>query len=330
MRVLVTGSSGFIGRHVIHALLQAGYEVRALARRSATNVRQENIEHVTANLVEDDLERAVAGIDAVVHLAAQMHGSADQQWTSIVIGTGRLLEAMDGANVRRLVLCSSISVFDWRMIRRTVHEHSPLLDEIGADRASGYARAKLAQERLVRRWAALGAGELTVLRPGAVWGQDRLPAYEVGLALGPLLVVINPFRPVKLIYVENCAAAIAATLGNPRTIGETINLFDSDRVTAWQFGSVISKRWNKVPIPGSYWACRLVASLALGVARAVGRGRIRLPVTLTSLEFMARYRRVGCSNDKMKRLLGWQAPFTFPRAIARSETWINDGTETPD
>ena len=72
MKALVTGATGFVGSHVADKLLEKGYEVRCIARKSS-NLRwleNKNIEIVTASLDDkSSLEKAVEGVDYVYHIA---------------------------------------------------------------------------------------------------------------------------------------------------------------------------------------------------------------------------------------------------------------------
>lgn len=324
MRVLVTGATGFLGRHVVHALAVRGHEVRAIGRRNIGGP-VDHVESIQANILEYDLREAVRACDAVVHLAALMIGNAEEQHRVAVDGTERLLDAMEEEGVDRLIHISSFSVYDWLAVGGSVSEDSPLLDPEAAKEIEGYARAKLAQERLVReRSDAIGL-LLTVLRPASVWGEDQLPAYHVGQAMGPILWIIAPLRPLRLIYVENCAAAITKACESQEAVGKTINLVASDRVTAWRLGTEIAKRWGKKPVPLPYWPGRLASGLAFAVHKHLFRGRGSLPGLAVPRRYSSRFRSVECDNDRMKRLLGWKEGFTFERALLRADAASDQG-----
>src|SRR3954470_14843640 len=130
MRALVTGANGFLGRHVVNALLARGIEVRAMVR-PATHVEAlgwpSSIEVFKADLrTSRELVRALEGVDVLLHLAAVVSGGEDAQFAGTVAGTERLLKAMAGGTCRRLVLCSSFSVYDYTSTNGTLDEDSPL------------------------------------------------------------------------------------------------------------------------------------------------------------------------------------------------------------
>src|ERR1700761_8295156 len=113
MKALLTGANGFLGRHVVEALLARGIEVRALVRQAA---RLEGLGWPASGEVfradlrsSQELPRAIEGVDVVLHLAAVVAGGEDAQFAGTVAGTERLLDAMATSACRRLVLCSTFS-----------------------------------------------------------------------------------------------------------------------------------------------------------------------------------------------------------------------------
>ena len=109
----------------------------------------------------------------LLHLAAVVSGGEDAQFAGTVAGTERLLDAMAVSACRRLVLCSSFSVYDYSSTRRTLDESSPLHEVPDVYARDGYTIAKWWQERVTRRFAEKQGWDLTVLRPGFIWGRDH-------------------------------------------------------------------------------------------------------------------------------------------------------------
>lgn len=145
-RVLVTGGAGFIGRHVTHQLLRKGYAVRVL------DSLIEQVHHgqkpadlsPDAELIVGDVrdaaatDRALTGVDAVIHLAAEVGvGQSMYAVSRYVAGndlaTASLLESLIKRNVRRVVVASSMSIYgeglyrteDGRIVRNTVRPAKP-------------------------------------------------------------------------------------------------------------------------------------------------------------------------------------------------------------
>ncbi len=130
MRALVTGANGFLGRHVVAALLARGIEVRAMVRPAAHLEALDwpsSVEVFRADLrTSRELARAFEDVDVLLHLAAVVSGGEDAQFAGTVAGTERLLNAMTAGACKRLVLCSSFSVYDYSSVRGVLDEDSPL------------------------------------------------------------------------------------------------------------------------------------------------------------------------------------------------------------
>ena len=117
MKALVTGGTGFIGGYIVEALLDRGYEVRALVRSTSdlTHLRTTTAEIVTGDLSDyESLLPAVEGMDIVFHAAARVlpgWGSWQDYELSIVKGTENLLEASVQAAIQRFLHVSTGTVY---------------------------------------------------------------------------------------------------------------------------------------------------------------------------------------------------------------------------
>ncbi len=323
MRVLVTGANGFLGRHVVAALLNRGHSVRALVR-PAVSVGPlgwpSAVEVVRADLRGGALESLFPGVEAVVHLAAAVTGGEDAQFAATVAGTERLLAAMEGFPVRRLVLASSFSVYDWSHIRGTLDEDSAL--EVAPDlyARDGYAVAKSWQERITRAAGKRSAWELVVLRPGWIWGQGLSYLAGLGQRFGSVHLVIGPATRLPLTHVDNCADLFALCVDAPAAAGETFNVVDSDEVRIWQYLSDYLRRsgeasW-RIPVP--YRLAYATAQLASAMSKWIFHGKGKLPSVLVPCRFEARFKPLRFSNAKVRRVLGWVPPFSYEVCLERT------------
>ena len=321
MRVLVSGATGFIGRAVTDAFLSAGHRVRALARPATdvTGLWDERVDVVRGDLRRPPpLEEVFEGVDALVHLAADVSGDEHDQFASTVVGTERLLTAMSRVATRRMVLASSIAVYDWRRAVGSLTEESPLYDGLGDNR--GYAVAKTWQERVSRRMSAEHGFELTVLRPGVVWGGGDAHLTGAGRSMRRAHVVLGPARQMPITYVENCADCFVAATLVDRASGETFNVFDDEPVTAWRYMGEHLRRTAtpgvRVPIP--YVAGLGAATLAKRTTTLLFGPQGRLPSVLVPALFEASFKPLRFPNEKLRRVLGWRPPYTFDQALERS------------
>jgi UDP-glucose 4-epimerase len=321
MRVLVTGASGFLGRHVVTEFLRRGHLVRALVRPTARLDDRDwsgRVEVVRADLrVAHDLLAALAEVDVLVHLAAAVIGSEDTQFAATVVGTERLLNAMALSQTRRLVLASSLSVYDWSAIREMLTEESPLETGTGLYERDGYAVAKIWQERVVRHAAAAHGWQLTVLRPGFIWGRDHAYLACLGQRVGRLHMVFGGSTRLPLTHVLNCADLFATAAENPRAIGETFNVVDDDEVRTWGYLGEYLKHSEdggfRVPLP--YSLALAAICLAHWLSRRIFQGKGKLPSLLIPCRFEARFKPLRFSNRKACQVLGWRPPLSFPECL---------------
>jgi dTDP-L-rhamnose 4-epimerase len=210
VRVLLTGGAGFIGRHVLRELLARGHKVRVLDSLRP-DVHGEpwtppaNIEFRRADIRDDAaLDGALAGVEAVVHLAAKVGLGVDVQdlpdyASSNDAGTAQLLAAMARAKVKRLTLASSMVVYGEGVGHCVRHsavtpgprteaalaagEFEPPCPQCGEplapalvsedaplDPRNAYASSKVAQEFYAANWARATGGSVAAMRYHNVYG----------------------------------------------------------------------------------------------------------------------------------------------------------------
>jgi len=324
MKVLVTGANGFLGHHLVSALLRRGHTVRALVRPAARIEElawPSDVEVVRADLRGGtDLAPAFADVDAPIHLAAAVTGGEDAQFAAAVVGTERLLAAMARSRATRLVLASSFSVYDWGQVHDRLDERSPVVEAPLLYERDGYAVAKVWQERVTRRMAAVQGWDLTVLRPGFIWGRDHGYLACLGQSFGRMHLTIAPTARLPLTYVENCADLFALAVDHPRAAGQTFNVVDGDEVSAWRYlgdhirGSRLD--WLRIPLP--YPLARLLVTLAHRISKLLFRGKGKLPSLLVPCRFEARFKPLDFDDGRIRRELGWRPPLSHAECLARS------------
>ena len=324
MKLLITGATGFVGRHVVAAAVGRGHEVRAVVRPASTATPPIEVARVDLRS-PSGLGAAVAGVDTVVHLAATKAGDFTTQFAGTVVATENLLAAMADRGVNRLVGVSTFSVYDYRRLStgELLTEESPI--DLDPARRDEYAQTKLLQERLFRQWRSTALDRrVVVLRPGMIYGPDNLWHALLGSELGPRYLRIGSAATLPLTYVENCADAIvdaAEKLSEDRSAvdGETINIVDDDLPTQERYVELVSEVIDapeSVTVP---WPVVRAAASVVGRANEVlVGGRAKFPGIMVSERLHARFKPLRYTNEKAKRLLGWSPRYTTAEAIERS------------
>lgn len=291
--------------------------MRALVRRPDPVLASgaPGLEVALGDLRASPLAALLDQVDAVVHAAATTAGNDFDMFAGTLAGTERLFEAIARSSVRRLLLVSSFSVYDWRRVQGRLDDASPLLADPWA--GGGYAAAKIWQERLARRLAAATGITLVVVRPGFIWSADgALPAC-FGVPLGRAFCVIGPRRKPPLTHVVNCADAVAAALAAPGAENRTLNVVDGRGVSAWQWIGARLRRQGRgwrFPLPG-FVAAALVRAIDLAGRIALGPTR-KLPSLFQPQRYAARFAPVRVDRRALDEL-PWSAPLaTFGECLA--------------
>jgi nucleoside-diphosphate-sugar epimerase len=320
MKVLVSGGGGFLGRSIVDHLLKRGYGVRVILRPSSPRPPwPEAVEIFHADLrATGNLEAAFDGIDAVVHAAAATSGGEDVQFSTSVVATERFLDAMTKSPVKRLVHVSSFVVYDWSKARSCIDENSPIESDPYA--MGGYTIAKVWQERVVSRYAKKQSWNLTIVRPGFIWGTGREQIGGMGRQFGRIYFLFGPFSRLPLSYVENCADCIATTIENPEASGEIFNVIDGDDIRVWRYVREYARRAGSrgylLPIP--YRVGLGVAQLAAFTSRLLFGSKGKLPSLLTPRRFESQFKPIRFSNQKIKSVLRWEPPMNFDECLNAS------------
>lgn len=216
-RVLVTGGTGYVGSAIVAALLGAGYPVRVMSRHPTSN------ELFGANyfqgdmLNEGDVQRALAGIDDVVHLAGVVPGAVawNEEMTRInSFGTLSLVREARRRSVKRFIYLSSDMVYGETVNARS--ENAKLAPQ------GEYGWSKLAGEQWITTHSPSAAGgtmETMILRASRICGPS--PAMKDGLLLhalcrrvvaGERLSIYAPERVISLIDIADFQAILGLLL----------------------------------------------------------------------------------------------------------------------
>jgi UDP-glucose 4-epimerase len=296
VRVAVTGGSGFIGSHVVDALLRRDVEVHLVDLRQSTYHPNGRTTTAIADLRDAAaVAQAVDGCDAVVHLAAAADVGevvADPRGAEDVNtrGTLNVLDAAREAGVGRVVYASTIWVYG--------EQADGVADEesfVGIPRHF-YTATKLAGEMYVRSLSELYGFEHTILRFGIPYGPRAreaavLPTFVRRAYEGePLTIAGGGRQSRRFVYVEDLAEGVAAALA-PAAANRTYNLVSEEDVTVIELAETV-------------------------------RDLVR-PVEIVHVDGRAAdFNGATVSADRAARELGWRASTPFREGARRYVEWF--------
>lgn len=333
MKLLITGAFGFLGQYVLTEALRLGHQVRAVVRSANSMASLLDRQNSTDNLVkvfqidlsdQEQLASAMEDIDAVIHLASAKVGSFDIHYRDTVLATESLLAAMANARVLRLVAISSFSVFDYLGTSpgSLIDEASPI--DPAPERRDNYARAKLLQEAVVRRFEKQFKGKVTIIRPGIIYGPYHLWTSRLGINLkDKLWVRIGQNASLPLSYVENCAEAIVQAAITEKAVSETLNIVDDDLPTQQDYFDQLTKLGQSPPFTIKLdWSMMQATTQILDQAnQLIFREQLKLPEVLIPSRLHARFKPLRYSNSKAKQLLNWSPRYSLQEALQRSTAY---------
>lgn len=312
----MTGATGFVGSHLVDALVEEGWRVRCLVRPTS-NLRWLPLDRIelaeTAGLDEGAaLREALAGARVVFHLAGLTSTVSPAEYFQVnVEGTRALLAAMaERAPDALLVHCSSLAAAGPSPDGRPLTESDP-------PRPSGpYGESKLAAERLVQS----SALDHVVVRPPAVYGPrdpDILAAFRLA-ARGIAFRTAPAEQRLSLVHVRDLAHGFldAAELG----AGKGIFYLSDGAIHSWRevieaIGTAVGRRVRPIPVPSRLAVAAAHAARLL--AAATGRKPLLTPERARDLAQAAWV----CDDSRARRELAYQTVFGLRDGMADTAAW---------
>jgi len=308
--VLVLGGTGFIGQSLLRHLVDRGRSVRALVRdpvhlpRPLQSLPLDVVGGDIANPA--DMDRALEGIDHVIHLARAKVKTWDE-YTRLEIGATRTVaEACLRRGVKRFLYTGTIDSYYSGDPAQTITDDTPLDPNI--ERRNLYARAKAASEALLIEMHQKQNLPLVILRPGVVLGVGGCP-FHWGVGFWPADFVCRLWgdgrHPVPLVLVDDVSDALVRALDAEGIVGQTFNLVGAPLLSARDYVAAVEQAAKaKVDLQAkSAWSYYLVDMFKWVVKCVVRHPGRRLP-SYRDWQTRAHLSPFDCS--KTKRLLGWQ------------------------
>jgi nucleoside-diphosphate-sugar epimerase len=317
MNILITGATGFIGRHLAAALSKT-YSVRCLVRKTSdiTPLKDLNVDITYGDLlVKDSLAPALDGIDLVYHLAGEVYAKRGADYyNGNILGTNNLLEICKGKNLKKIIYLSSIAVYKPVMDKTLLTEDS----EYGP--ITLYGKTKLAAEKLVR-----GSDiPFVIIRAPVVYGPHQPPIinkFFLGAVRRKRVYIIGDGENFRsLCFVKNLIDGLLLLIDESEAKGKTYVLSDDTPYTFNQVTEAISKAIDleirSVHLPG------ILGNISWQLYNLMGNLFGLYFVELYGIKTMQLH--LGCDITKATEEMGYNPSVSLKAGIGNTVEWIRN------
>lgn len=312
----ITGIGGFIGLRMAERALERGMRVRGLdaSEAAAALARKAGAEVVVGDVTDKDaVARVNRGADVTFHTAAIVEEDGDRALYQRVNVEGTRIVAAGArdAGVHQFVQLSSVMVYGFT--------YPPFVAEDGPFRGEGnpYCETKLEGDRLALSMHAPGSFEVTVIRPGDVYGARSRPwvLRPLELMRKRLFFLIDGGRgTMNHVHVDNLLDAVFLAL-EQHAAGEAFNVTDGAETSFADYFGRLASMLGRKRLPSAPGA--LVRGGFALAGRAGARVGIRLPVSPAAVDFVRRAH--PYSIARVRRVLGYEPRIKLDEGMAGVE-----------
>jgi nucleoside-diphosphate-sugar epimerase len=321
-KVLVTGGTGFIGSHVIEALLKRGYSVTCLVR-DPSNLKWlsgMNIDVVRGDcMLPESLIPAVQGVSMVVHAAGLTKAKWAREYYEVnKIGTHNILNACmrHNAGLEKFILVSSLAAAG------PSRDGNPLREQDAPSPVSDYGKSKLLAEQEVLNYKDLFP--VVILRPSAVYGPRDRDLFEIfrWASRGMTLEIRGKERLLNFCYVGDLVQAIVLTLEKGVPSGN-IYFVAENRPYSWsQFREILlttgEVKTVTIKIPK-------MAAYLIGLVSELGSLFTSRPALMNRQKIREAVQQYWiCDLDKIEKDFGFKSVFPLQQGLSSTWRWYRD------
>ncbi len=315
-KVLVTGSDGFIGSHLVEELVKKGYEVRAFVYYNSFNtwgwldtMPEDIMKHVEvfAGDVRDPngVRTAMKGCDAVFHLAALIaipysYHSPDAYVDTNIKGTLNILQAARDLGTSRVLVTSTSEVYG-------TAQYVPIDELHPYQGQSPYSATKIGADRLAESFYRSFDLPVTIVRPFNTFGPRQsaravIPTIITQLLAGKQEIKLGSLTPTRdFNYVKDTANGFIAMYESDKTIGQEINIATQKEISIGQLAEELIRQINP--------AAKIVCD----------EDRLRPEKSEVN-------RLLGC-NKKILELTNWKPQYTFEQGLAETIEFLKNNLD---
>tara|TARA_B110000444_G_C18833251_1_gene594433 strand:+ start:647 stop:1621 length:975 start_codon:yes stop_codon:yes gene_type:complete len=308
MKIMVTGSSGFIGSHLTEYLVEKGYEVVAFDRYNSNNhygwleqsKYKKKIKFILGDIRDfDSVNKAMQGCDGVMHLAALIgipysYISPTAYIKTNVEGTLNVLESAKNLKLKQVIITSTSEVYGTAMKKKLSEK-----DELKAQ--SPYAASKIAADQLSLSYYRSFGLPIKIIRPFNTFGPRQsaravIPTIITQAITNKKIKIGNLNVTRDFLFVEDLCSAYEKILKSNKLFGEVVNVGVNSEISIKNLIIKISK------------------ILKIKLISVVEKQRIRPKKSEVN--------RLNCNNEKLKKLTNWKPKYKVDEGLVKMIEWI--------
>jgi NAD dependent epimerase/dehydratase len=257
--VIVTGADGFIGSHLVQALIKEGCKVKAFCYYNSFNswgwleeISKEelsSVEIIMGDLRDPNgIRKALIGIDIIFHLGALIaipfsYVSPDSYIDTNIRGTLNILQASKDANIQKILITSSSEVYG-------TAQYVPIDEKHPKQPQSPYSATKIGADSLAESFYRSFNLPVTIVRPFNTYGPRQsaravIPTIITQLLAGSQMIKLGALYPTRdLLYVEDTVQGFVEIAKSDSLIGEEINIATNSEISIGDLAKLIISEIN--------------------------------------------------------------------------------------
>lgn len=321
--VLITGATGFVGSHLVSAVLAKDWKIKALALPGDAGIKP--LQNLGVEVIEGDIRdyekvlEASKGVEIIFHAAAFVSDwGKKEDFVSVTVGgTENICRAAVEAKVKRLVKISTNDVFGLSE-KEVLTEDSPLVPW-----NEPYADTKLQAEEVAWKYHKNFGLEVTMVYPCWVYGpgdKTFVPLLADSILKGELIF----FRKQTLVwptYIDNLVDLILLISEHPKANGNGYLVHDGEFVTFEGFSAEIASVYNKyLPIRYIPYALAYVVAMLMEFVWKLLKKKQRPLLTTYTVKNLGS--RLRFSIEKAERELNWRPKVKFKDGMETTLNWL--------
>lgn len=312
-KILVTGSEGFIGSHLVEELVLKGYKVKAFVLYNSFNTWgwldtlskdiMDNVKVFTGDVRDPNgVKEAMKGCDAVFHLAALIaipfsYHSPDTYVDTNIKGTLNVLQAARELNIERVLVTSTSEVYG-------TAQYVPIDEKHPFQGQSPYSATKIGADRLAESFYRSFDLPVTIVRPFNTYGPRQsaravIPTIITQLLSGKTEIKLGSLTPTRdFNYVKDTANGFISIYQSDKTIGQEINIATQQEISIGDLANELIRQIN----PQAQIIC--------------DEQRLRPEKSEVN--------RLLGSNKKILELTSWKPQYTFEEGLAETIAFLRE------